>query len=153
MKICTVLLLICLLVGCAQGRVDVINTKGEVIGECSAAFDWHWYGVEDSVNYIIHLCAQQNIAKGYLISDESILQNDYSLPVPPKGSYWNKVTAKKQFKASSISEQEYGYILAAIEYEYILKVEQAENNLNKNVIDAKEYEQVLEKAKVRFNGT
>lgn len=138
--------------GCAQGRLDVIDTNGKVIGECSAAFDWHWYGAKDSVNYILGLCVQEQIVKGYTISNKEILNNDYSLPEPPKGSFWNKVTAKKQFKKGNISEQKYGYILAAIEYEYILKLGQAENDLAKQLINKKAFEQAVEKAKREFNG-
>ena len=108
-------LILFLLVGCAQGRLDVINTKGTVIGECSAAFDWHPHGAQDSVNYILNLCAQKYIAVGYTVSDKSILTNDYALPVTPSGSIWNQKIAKEQFNAGYISEQKYGYILAAIE--------------------------------------
>ncbi|WP_076411197.1 hypothetical protein [Shewanella sp. UCD-KL12] len=153
MKIAHVALISSFLVGCAQGRLDVIDTNGKVIGECSAAFAWHWYGAKDSVNYILNLCAQEQIVKGYTISDKTVLVNDYTLPVPPKGSVWNKITAKAQFKTGNISEQQYGYILAAIEYEYILKVEQAENDLARALISKKDFEQAIEKAKLEFNGT
>jgi hypothetical protein len=142
----------CFLFGCAQGRVDVIDSHGKIIGECSAAFDWHWYGAKDSVNYILNLCAQENIAKGYTVSDTSILANNYDLPVPPKGNIWNKLTAKEQFDAGDFSEQKYGYILAEIEYKYILSVRQAKHDLAKQRINKKEFEQRIEQAKRNFNG-
>jgi hypothetical protein len=152
MKIVYIVLLSSLLFGCAQGRFDVIDSNGKVIGECSAAFDWHWYGARDSVNYVLNLCAQEQIAKGHTLSDNSILVNNYVIPVPPKGSAWNKVTAKEQFKAGYISEQSYGYILAEIEYKYVLKIKKAEYEFAKNLISEQDFKQTVAKAKFDFNG-
>lgn len=152
MKIVRIALLSSFLLGCAQGRFDVIDANGKVIGECSAAFDWHWYGAKDSVNYVLNLCAQEQIAKGYTLSDNKILVNNYAIPTPPKGSVWNKVTAKEQFKAGYISEQKYGYILAAIEYKYALKIKKAEHELSQNLISEQDFKQTVAKAKFDFNG-
>ena len=152
MKNYSVVLSLCVLVGCAQGRLDIIDPNGKVIGECSAHFDWHWYGAQDSVNYILQLCAQQYIAKGYTVSDEPFLANNYTLPLPPIGSSWNKKIAKEEFNAGNVSEQKYGYILAAIEYKYTVQVEIAASNLAKNLISKNEYEQILVKAKFDVNG-
>ena len=152
MKNYSVLLLLCFLVGCAKGRFDVINTNGKVVGECSAHFDWHWYGAQDSVNYILNLCAQKYLAKGYTISDESILANEYSLPLPPRGNSWNKKNAKEQFHTDKISEKKYGYILASIEYKFVLKMELLTKKLAQHLISKKEYEQTVAKAKIELNG-
>lgn len=78
-----------LLIGCAEGRLDVLSRDRNIVGYCSADFKFHPYGAQDSVNYILYLCAKENIDKGYKISDESILENDYSLPSPPKGKRWD----------------------------------------------------------------
>ena len=152
MKNFSMALLLCMLVGCAQGRLDVIDTNGKVVGECSAAFDWHWYGAQDSVNYILNLCAQQHIAKGFTISDESVIENDYDLPLAPKKGTWNEKIAKEQFNGGHITEEKYGYILAAIEYKYLLKVEQAAKKLGNKLISKNEYKQTVAKAKLEFNG-
>ena len=152
MKNFCIALLLYLLVGCAQGRLDVIDTNGKVVGECSAAFDWHWYGAQDSVNYLLNLCAQEHIAKGFTLSDESVLENNYALPIAPKMGVWNKKIAKEQFNSGKISEEKYGYILAAIEYKYIRKIELAAKKLDQKVISKNEYEQIVAKAKLEFNG-
>jgi hypothetical protein len=148
----SILIALCSLFGCADGRVDIIEKNGEVIGECSARFYWHWYGAQDSVDYMIYICAKEYIDKGLNISDASILKNDYTLPKPPEGQSWNKKTAFKQFDAGNISEQKYGYILAAIEYEYILKKRWAKEQLDKGNIDSVAYEKVILNAKQIFHG-
>ena len=152
MKKITMATLLCVLVGCAQGRLDIMNTDGKVVGHCSASFDWHWYGAEDSVNYIINLCAQEYIAKGYKTSDASFLAHDYILPIPLRNSVWNRKTAKEQFSAGMISEQKYGYVLAAIEYKYLLKIEQADKRLAQKKITSTEYKRMVREAKIEFNG-
>lgn len=152
MKITRIVLLSSLLFGCAQGRFDVIDANGKVIGECSAAFGWHWYGAKDSVNYILNLCAQEQIAKGYNISDEAVLANNYTLPILPKGHFWNKITAKEQFKLDHISEEEYGYVLAEIEYKYILKIKKAKSDFANKLISKENFKEIVAKAKFDFNG-
>ncbi|MBL4942439.1 MAG: hypothetical protein JKY81_12345 [Colwellia sp.] len=138
--------------GCAADRVDIINNEGNIVGECTAEFNWHWYGVNDSVDYILNLCAQTYIAQGYKLSNGSILENNYTLPEPPRGNLWNKKIAYEQFKKGSISEQKYGYILAAIEYEYILKTNAANKKLANGLINKADYKQILNKAKTEFTG-
>lgn len=152
MKSFCVLFFVSLLLGCAEGRLDVIGKYGVVVGECSARFDWHWYGAQDSVDYMNYICAKEHIDKGLGISDASILENDYTLPIPPLGSSWNKKMAFEQFKADKISEKKYGYILAAIEYEYILKIRWAQEQLEKGNIDQAQYENSLLEAKYIFHG-
>ncbi|MFC6635468.1 hypothetical protein [Microbulbifer taiwanensis] len=124
-----------------------------MIGYCSAEFDFHWYGAQDSVNYIIYLCAKEHIEKGYSISDESILDNDYSIPVAPGGKNWSKKLAKEQFFKDLLTEEKFGYILASIEYEYWMKIEAAKAQLTRSTITQSEYEKLAEEAKAEFEGT
>lgn len=152
MKNYSILFFLCFLLGCAEGRLYVVGNQGEILGECSARFYWHWQGAQDSVDYMLYICAQEYLDKGYKLSDESILENDYTLPNPPLGSSWNKKIASEQFNLNRISEREYGYILAAIEYEYILKRRWAEEQLEKEIIDEAKYQQVLAEAKYEFYG-
>ncbi|MBB1269475.1 hypothetical protein [Shewanella sp. SR44-3] len=140
------------LAGCAQGHLDIMDADGKVVGDCSANFDWHWHGAQDSVNYILNLCAQEHIAKGYAVSDESILANDYTLPLASKGETWNKISGQEHFTRGLISEQQYGYILAAIEYDYLSKLKHAARQLAENNINKKQYDHLLMQAKLEFNG-
>ena len=149
----TFILFSLLVLGCAQGRVDVLDQDENVIGSCTADFNFHWYGAQDSVNYILYLCAKENMEKGYKISDESILVKDYTIPEPPDGEDWSKKLAKDQFSQEQISEKEYGYILASIEYEYWQKLEIAEQQLLRSTITQMEYDRLVKEAKVKFEGS
>ncbi|MCZ8531611.1 hypothetical protein [Alteromonas sp. PRIM-21] len=152
MKLFLVILLTMLLLGCAKGRVDILSKEGELLGSCTAEFNWHWHGVQDSVDYILYLCAKGHLENGKVISDPTILENDYGLPSPPNGQTWNKRSAYESYKSGHLSEQKYGYILAAIEYEYILSAEKARKQLDSGVITKKQYEQLVYEAAVLFNG-
>jgi len=150
------LCLVCIssiLFGCAQGRVAILDGNDNVVGYCSAAFDYHLHGVQDSVNYILQLCAKEQIEKGYRISDESILANDYTFPVAPNGEAWNTKLAKNQFSKGFLTEEKLGYILAHIEYEYQLKIKAAKESLDRSEITRLEYESLVADAKQEFEGT
>lgn len=142
-----------LLLGCAQGRVDVLDKDGNIIGSCTADFNFHWYGAQDSVDYILYLCARDNVERGYKISDESILAKDYSIPEPPNGEKWNKKSAKDQFSKKLITEEKYGYILASIEFRYWQKLDEAEERLLQSEITQVEYKNLVREAKAEFDGT
>lgn len=141
-----------LIVGCARGQLDIIDADENIVGECSANFYGHWYGAQDSVDYILHVCAKEQVEKGYRISDGSIFDNDYTLPEPPQDSAWNKRAAEREFKDGNISEKQYGYILAAIEYEFWLAKGRAEKQLESGVIDEEEYDRALSEAEDKFEG-
>ena len=147
------LVFLCLMIlGCAQGRIAILDSEEKVVGYCSAAFDYHLQGVQDSVNYILHLCAKEQIEKGYRISDESILANDYTLPDAPNGKAWSTKLAKEQFSKGLITEEKFGYILADIEYKYQLKLKAAKENLDRLEITRSEYESFVADAKAAFEG-
>ncbi|WP_199608921.1 hypothetical protein [Flocculibacter collagenilyticus] len=42
---------------------------------------WHWHGAQDSVDDILYICAKDHFENGKEISDSSIFNNDYSLPL------------------------------------------------------------------------
>jgi hypothetical protein len=153
MKKLSFVILSLLLLSCAQGRVDILDSDENVIGYCSADFNFHWYGAQDSVDYILYLCAKEHIEKGYSISDESLLDNDYTLPLPPNGKYWNKKLAKEHFAKELLTEEKLGYILASIEYEYWMKLKSAKDKLSQAVISQPEYERLVKDAKAEFEGT
>ncbi|MEJ2762401.1 hypothetical protein VV869_00135 [Photobacterium sp. MCCC 1A19761] len=142
-----------LLFGCAQGRVDILDRDENVVGYCSADFNFHWYGAQDSVSYILYLCAKEYIVKGYSISDESILDNDYTIPLAPNGKNWNKALAKEYFSQNLLTEEKFGYILAAIEYEYWMKLNAAKEQLLRSAITQPEYERLVKEAKAEFEGS
>jgi hypothetical protein len=57
------------------------------------------------------------------------LDRDYTLPKSPEGKPWNKKLAISHFKSGQITERKLGYILVATEFEYHLKILDAENAL------------------------
>lgn len=153
MKYLSLIILSLFLLGCAQGRVDVLDNNGKVVGNCTANFYFHRYGAQHSVNYLLYLCAKENVDKGLKISDESILANDYSIPKPPNGKNWNKKLANQQFSNNQISEEKLGYILAHLEYQYWEKLNKAENALSRSAITQSEHDRLIKKAKAEFEGT
>ena len=138
--------------GCAKGSLDILDQNNHVIGQCSANFNWHWYGAQDSVDYLLFICAQGHLEKGRKISDSPILAVDYTIPAPPTGKNWNKKTAFEQFKARKIPENIYGYILADIEYHFIKQRQQANDMLSQGKISKAQYEQLIKQAKENFAG-
>ncbi|MEM7359901.1 MAG: hypothetical protein AAF431_12445 [Pseudomonadota bacterium] len=138
--------------GCAKGQVDVLNQDGEILGSCTAEFNWHWYGAKDSVDYLLYICAKEHRDNGKVISDNSIFDNDYSLPKPSEGESWNKLNAYSAFKTGQFSEQKYGYILAAIEHDFDLKKQRAREQLDSGAIDQQLYEKKIKNAESTFYG-
>jgi hypothetical protein len=37
--------------GCAERVIDISDKEGKVLGGCNAGFDWHFYGLQDSIDY------------------------------------------------------------------------------------------------------
>ena len=112
-----IIILFCLS-GCAERVMSITDNEGNVIGGCKAGFDWHFYGLQDSIDYMLYEYAKESIGKGFSVSDERLLTLDFTLTEPPEGKSWNKKLAMDQFHIGNISERKLGYILAAIEYEY-----------------------------------
>lgn len=155
MKVLASLFLLIIVSGCASGRLAFYDSDGNVVGECVGGYDWHFYGVKDSVDWILNWCAQKAIKEGMVfssVSDESILLKDYSYPNPKLDEVWNKKTAWKAFRSNYISEKEYGYILADIENTFYLKNIEAQSQLEAGVIDESQYNELIEKNKVLFYG-
>ena len=74
------------------------------------------------------------------------------MPAAPEGENWNKDNAYQEFKAGRFSEQKYGYLLAAMEYEFVLKKQRARQQFEDGLINAQEYERRVTKAQIAFNG-
>ncbi|TRX56837.1 hypothetical protein [Thalassomonas sp. M1454] len=138
--------------GCAERVISITDKEGKVVGGCNAGFDWHFYGLQDSIDYMLYECAKDSIGKGFTISDERLLTLDFTLPQPPKGKSWNKKLAMHQFHKENITERELGYILAAIEYEYQKVVWPAEDDLNDDKITQVEFNKIIKDAKFKWLG-
>ena len=69
--------------GCAERVINITDKEGEIVGGCNAGFDWHFYGLQDSIDYMLYECAKDSIAKGFTISDERLLTLDFTLPKLP----------------------------------------------------------------------
>ena len=146
-----IVLLLCLS-GCAERVIDIRDKEGKVVGGCNAGFDWHLYGLQDSIDYLLYECAKESIAKGYTISDERLLTIDFTLPEPPKGQLWNKKLAMSQFHRGKISERKLGYILAATEYQYFKTIWAAEDDLANGKISEVEFDDIDKVAKLKWLG-
>lgn len=138
--------------GCAERSIDITDQKGEVVGGCIAGFDWHLYGLQDSIDYMLYECAKDSIAKGFQISDKRLLTLDFSLPQPPEGKYWNKKLAMHHYREGDITERKLGYILAAIEHEYQKVAWPAEDDLADGKITQAEFDKIIKDAKFKWLG-
>jgi len=141
-----------LLFACATREIDIFDDKGKVVGGCIAGYDWHLYGLQDSIDYMLYKCAKSSISAGYSLSDTSLLTKDFSLPLPPKGQRWNKKLAMQQFHQGYISETKLGYILAEIEYLYLITMRQARQALADGKIDQARFENISKQAKYHWLG-
>ena len=141
-----------ILSGCAERVININDNDGNVIGECNAGFDWHLYGLQDSIDYMMYECAKESIGKGHTISDERLLTLDFTLPEPPTGKEWDKKLAMHHFHQGNITERKLGYILAAIEYDYIKVVWVAEDDLANGLISEAEFDKILKQAKRKWLG-
>ncbi len=155
MKVGIFVVFLCFLSGCASGRLDILDANGKVVGECTAGYDWHFFGARDSVDWLLNYCAQgalEETNENYTVSDESIINKDYTIPSPPTGESWNKLTAWHAFKLKQISENIYGYILADIENTYYLRNVEAQQLLQNGDINKTEYNQRIKSYKLSFYG-
>ena len=150
---CFVLLLaLFCLSGCAERSIDITDIEGNVVGGCNAGYDWHVYGLQDSIDYMLYKCAEDSISKGLEISDKRLLTLDFSLPSPPEGKAWNKKLAMSHFRKGNITETKLGYILADLEYEYVKAVQSAEADLTNGRITQSEFDKTVDAAKLKWLG-
>lgn len=146
-----IMVLFCLS-GCAERVINITDKEGKIVGGCNAGFDWHFYGLQDSIDFMLYECAKDSIAKGLTISDERLLTLDFTLPEAPEGKSWNKKLAMDYFHKGSISERKLGYILAAIEYEYQKVAWPAEDDLANGNITQAEFNKIIKDAKFKWLG-
>ena len=147
-----ILVVLFFLSGCAERTINITDKEGKIVGGCNAGFDWHFYGLQDSIDYMLYECAIDSIAKGFKISDERLLTLDYTLPQAPEGKSWNKKLAMHHFHEENITERKLGYILAAIEYEYQKVAWPAEDDLADGKITQAEFNQIIKDAKFKWLG-
>lgn len=139
--------------GCAERSIDILDNNGKVVGGCIAGFDWHLYGLQDSIDYMLYTCFKESVEKGLTISDPSLLNRDFSLPPVPDGhDYWTKKLAMEHFNADKISERKLGYILADTEWEYRLTIMAAENELADGKITQRQFNDIEEQARKKWLG-
>lgn len=147
----TFIILLCLS-GCAERRINIIDEEGKIVGGCVAGYDWHFYGLQDSIDYMLYECAKDSIAKGFLISDTRLLILDFTLPQSPDGEPWNKKIAMHHFHEGNITERKLGYILAAIENEYQKVTWKAEDDLADGKISQNQFDNIVTDAKFKWLG-
>lgn len=133
--------------GCAERSIDIIDPQGKVVGECMAGYDWHLYGLEDSIDYMLYQCAKDHLATGHSISNNAILNKDYSLPSPPPGKSWNKALAMHEFKQKRLTERKLGYLLAQLEWDFRVIEQDLENQLANKTITEEQAKRQLDAAR------
>lgn len=151
-KIFATAVLAVLIAGCAERKIDIFDRNGNVIGNCIAGYDWHFYGLQDSIDYMLYYCAKGHIEDGYSISEPMLLEKDFTLPAPPEGKSWNKKLAMGAFNRGEITETKLGYILADTEYEYVKTIMSAEDDLADGKIDKAQFTQIAKNAKAKWLG-
>jgi hypothetical protein len=107
-KYLTILVFTMTLCGRAKGQLDLYNSEGKKIGECTAGYEWHLYGAKYSVDWLLNGCAQKVIEGGTQVATVStppILQKDYSFPEPKLGAHWTKKSSWEAFHSDLITEK------------------------------------------------
>jgi len=140
------------IIGCSNRVIHLVDDNGKEVGECTAGYYLHFYGIEDSIDYMLYQCAKDLIDRGYKVSGVLPLDRNYTLPEPPEGKSWNKKLAMSHFKSKKITERKLGYILAATEYEYHLKMLDAEKRLADGNIDRTEFNKITQEAELIWRG-
>lgn len=155
MKPLIVLGAIGILSGCASGQLDMYDADGQKIGECTAGYNWHPIGVKASVNWLLNYCVELAKREGseiHSVSDPSVLKKDYNYPAHSSGENWTKKRAWEAYWSDTISEQQYGYIVADLENEYFLISQTLERQLNSGEITQQQYIDLIAKAEYAFHG-
>lgn len=145
-------ILLIMLSACAERSIYIYNAENEIIGECMAGYDWHLYGIQDSIDYILHKCAKEHVAKGRRISDPGLFEKDFTLPVPPADKPWTKNLAMAEFHAGRIDERRLGYVLAEVEYQHIMRRRDAEARLANGKIDDAEFLRLMKASELTWKG-
>lgn len=143
------------LTGCASGQLDLFDAQGKKIGECTAGYDWHPIGVEASRDWLLNYCVELAKSEGSMVasvSDQSILEKDYSYSSHPSGQKWTKKLAWDAYWSDLISENEYGYIVADLENVFFLRTVELENQLQTGEISKEQFINLMKKAKFAFHG-
>lgn len=138
--------------GCSQRTIFIFDHNNQTVGECIAGYDWHFYGLQDSIDYTLYQCAKSSIELGYRISDPSLLNRNFSLPPTPSAQPWNRVLAMKHFHQGDISESQLGYILAEIESQYRMVESFAEKQLASGILSQSEFEGKIKQARLAWLG-
>jgi hypothetical protein len=152
LKVLLIALISLLLSSCSGRQIEIINTDGKVIGECYAGVDWHFYGMQDTIDYMLFQCAKESIEQGHTLSDHSLLAKNFTLPKPPTDQVWNKKIAMQQYTNGAISEQKLGYILAAVELKYMKIAWPARDDLAAGKISQEAFNKINKKARYIWLG-
>ena len=111
--------------------------------------------MEASRDWLLNYCVELAKSEGSIIasvSDQSILEKDYSYPSHPSGKKWTKKLAWDSYWSDLISESEYGYIVADLENVFFLRSVELENSLQTGEISKEQYINLMKKAKFAFHG-
>lgn len=55
------------------------------------------------------------LAQGHQVQDQRLLQLDLTIPLVPDGQRWSHDLAATAYKAGTITDQQYGYIVAYLD--------------------------------------
>ena len=151
-KIISTVLFVLLLASCSGRQIDILDDN-KIVGECYAGVDWHFYGMQDTIDYMLYECAKESIEQGKTLSDKSLLKLDFTLPTLPEGyAVWNKKLAMYHYRNDDITEQKLGYILAAIELTYMKIVWPARDALAEGKMSQHEFDKIEKSARFIWLG-
>jgi len=116
-KLKTIFLTLVLLIlsACTQGRLQYMTKEGNLRTACETEYTWQPSVDKYAVEYILSYCAKKATEKGHDVLDKSLLTLDTSIPKPPEGKDWSHALAKELHQLGTISDKEYGYIIAYID--------------------------------------
>lgn len=104
-----------LLSGCTRGHLSYIDNDGNKKTGCEAEYTWAPSVDRHAVDYWLYHCAKKALNKGYQVLNDDILTEPPTLPIHPEGRLWTWEEATQMYKAGKLTDQQYGYLVAAID--------------------------------------
>lgn len=98
-----------------SGSLSYITSEGENKTACETEYSWAPKVDKYAVEYVLSYCAQKAVEQGHIVTDEALLNNDLTIPKPPKSKHWTFALAKKLHNQNKLSDKEYGYIVAFLD--------------------------------------
>ncbi|BDX06931.1 hypothetical protein MACH26_24520 [Planctobacterium marinum] len=92
-----------------------MTPEGEMMIACKTEYSGSPNVDKYAVEYILSHCAKQAVQNGNTVVDKKLLNLALTVPEPPEGQKWSFELATALHKKGSLSDKQYGYLIAYID--------------------------------------